>query len=116
MSAGSYNITIEQGVTTQIDFQWKDAAGVPINLTGYSARMQVRPSLTSPDILLDCTTANSKLVITAGTGIISLRLSATETAALTVEAGVYDLEVVDGSNKVTRLLQGAYALSKEVTR
>jgi hypothetical protein len=40
MSAGKYNISIEQGVSWSKVLTLKNGAGTVINLTGYSARMQ----------------------------------------------------------------------------
>ena len=45
MAAGIYDIIIEQGATFTLSATWKDSAGAAINLTSYSARMQVRPGM-----------------------------------------------------------------------
>ena len=42
--AAVYDITIEQGATFRLSLVWKDSSNVPVNLTGYTARMQVRRS------------------------------------------------------------------------
>ena len=36
------NFSVDQGATYTFDVVWNDSAGQPINLTGYSAKMQVR--------------------------------------------------------------------------
>jgi hypothetical protein len=94
------------------------AAGVPMNITGYTFRMQVRQSKspTSP-ILVELTTANNGIITTnpATLGEITLLLSATATASLNFPSSFYDLEMVNGS-VVTRLIEGSITLSKEVTQ
>jgi hypothetical protein len=47
---------------------------------------------------------------------ILLTISATDTAALTFLAGVYDLELVSGSGVVTQILKGNITVDTEVTR
>jgi hypothetical protein len=49
------------------------------------------------------------------TGVITLTLTATQTAEIT-ENGVYDLELVSAGGSVTRLLKGSFRLDREVTR
>ncbi|MCC6475110.1 MAG: hypothetical protein IT514_15355, partial [Burkholderiales bacterium] len=90
----------------------------PVDLTGSTARMQIRPYVESPDadILLSLTTANGGISLGGANGTISLLASAAATAALDFDTAVYDLEVIDGSGLVTRLLSGMVTLSKEVTR
>lgn len=116
MAAASHDFTIEQGVTTAKSFVWKDSAGDVIDLTGYTARMQIRASLDATSTLLSATNANGQLVITAAQGKVTLTLTATETAALSFSTGVYDLELVSSGGVVTRLVEGTITLSKEVTK
>jgi hypothetical protein len=115
MAATTYDILIEQGATFSQVITYKEA-GVAVNLTGYTARMQVRATLESASTLVELTTANSRIALGGTAGTISLTISATDTAALTSGRGVYDLELVSGSGIVTRLLQGVATISRNVTR
>ena len=116
MAAAVFNFTIEQGITLSKIFLWKDSAGAVINLTGYTGRMQVRPSVSSETIYLDMTTANGQIIITANTGSIQLLLSATTTNAIEWSKAKYDLEIVSGAGVVTRLVYGNIDVSKGITR
>jgi len=42
MAAGKYNLLIEQGATYQVEIQYKDSAGVAVDLTGYSGKLHTR--------------------------------------------------------------------------
>ena len=125
MAAGKYNIIIEQGATYQIELQYKDSNNQPIDLTGYSGRMQIRPSIGSTTSYLylssslnaDGTGLNfsgSNRTTPPVSGAIGIFISAATSSLLTFTTGVYDLEIQSGS-VVTRLLQGNVQLSKEVT-
>lgn len=116
MTAGLYNFTIEQGSTLRRDFIYKDNAGIPVNLTNYVARMQIRSFKDSSTVLFEATTANGKLVLTGAQGKIALTVSATELDALTFDVGLYDLEIQSPSGVVTRLLEGTISNSRQVTR
>jgi len=116
MAAATYHLTLEQGVTWDQDVVWKDSTGTPRNLSGYTARLQIRPTASSDVTYVGMTTGGGGITITAGTGTINLLLSATATAALTFTQAVYDLEAESSSGVVTRLMQGRVTLSREVTR
>lgn len=115
MSAGIYDITCEQGATFQRVLTWKGSNGNPINLTSYTAAMQVRDTACGQTKILEATTANSKIVLGGALGTITITVSATDTAALPVGEFVYDLELTL-SGTVTRLLAGSFTVTKEVTR
>ncbi len=116
MSAGVYNFIIEQGTTFQRDFVYKDSNNVVVNLTNYTARMQIRPSKDSTVILVEATTANGKLSIAGAQGKISLVLMPSDTNLVGFDVGVYDLEIESAGGVVTRLLEGTVEVSKQVTR
>lgn len=116
MAAATYNFEIEQGATLTKPFVYKTSTSTAINITGYTARMQVRSSVKSADVLLELNTENTRIVLGGTTGTITLQLTAAVTAAITWTKGVYDLELVNAAGVVTRLLQGEITVSKEVTR
>jgi hypothetical protein len=116
MAAASYDFEIEQGSTLLKPIVWKDSTGTPVNLIGYSAKMQVRQSANADEVLLEMSTSNGKISITPQTGTINLIFSATSTAAINWKRGKYDLELTSPSGDVTRLIEGAITVSKEITR
>lgn len=116
MAAASYDILIEQGATYQQTFAWKDSDGVAIDITGYTARMQVRRSRSAETVLLEATTTNGYIVLGDALGTIAVTIPASITQDVTASRGVYDLELVSAGGIVTRLLEGSVEISKEVTR
>jgi hypothetical protein len=90
--------------------------GVPVNLTSYSVRMQVRKSYSVDTLLLELTEANGRLTITPTAGRIDMLISAEDTEELTFKDGVYDMEIESAGGQVTRILQGIVTLSPEITR
>ena len=73
-------LTIYQGATFRKRLTWKGPlpAQTPIDLTGCTARMQVRPEVESSTVLLELTTANG--------GMVPVKLLATQNA--TVKLGL----------------------------
>lgn len=123
MPAAKSNIKIEKGATFKLTFFWKDENEVAINLTGYTARMQIRSSVNATGAaLLELTTANGGIVITPLTGKIEITISAHVTKDLAWTSGVYDLELVlpgtpsPDNDYVYRLVQGNVSVIPEVTR
>jgi len=122
MTAGTLNIVIEQGSTYQKKLTWADdptfpAAGNPIDITGYSARMHLREEKDSPDpAIIELTNGNGRITIGGANGEIDLFIDDIDTAAMVIESGFYDLEVESPAGIVTRLIEGTFQLSTEVTR
>lgn len=127
MAAGKYSFVIEQGATTKFQIDWADENGNPVDLTGYHARMQVRPAVESNTVFLSL---SSSLSDSCGTGLnlsgsngitplasgsIGIYISAASSSLLNFGEAFYDLELVKNC-EVTRLLEGKVKLSKNVTR
>ena len=114
--AGIYNIIADQGSTFTRQLTWEDSAGSAVNLTGYTARMDVRTSIDAAGAAtLSLTTGNGRIVLGGTAGTIALSAEGTATAAVAAGDYVYDLELVSGST-ITRLVQGTFTLRGEVTR
>mgnify|MGYP000154895688 CR=1 FL=1 len=115
MAAFKVKLVIDQGSTFRKHLVWK-AGTVPVNLTGCTARMQIRSEVGSPDILASLTTENGGITLGGTAGTIDLYLSPTATTLFTWEDGVYDMEFVLGNGDVVRKIVGTVKVSPEVTR
>jgi hypothetical protein len=121
-----YNLTMWQGSTFGLSITVKDANNAVQNLTSYTARMQIRPGYNSGTVTETLTSANGEISITGATGNVSLELAASRTANIAVDMEssskpprstyVYDLELIDGAGKVSKLLFGDVVVYGEVTR
>lgn len=116
MTAGRNDITIEQGATFTYSLIWKDSNSVPIDLTGYSARMQVRKTYNDSTAVLDLSSDDGNITLGGALGTIDVVAGAAATAIITIRAGVYDLELESPTGVVTRLIEGKVTVNPEVTR
>jgi len=106
------NLTIDQGATFSSDVTVKDANGNNFDLTGYTASAKMAKGYSSTRTR---TTITSTVAADATTGIVTLSLTATETAALDAPARyVYDLEITSGAT-VTRVIEGIINVRPNVT-
>lgn len=111
--------TIYQGATFRKRLTWTAPGGTPIDLTGCTARMQVRSEVESLDVLLELTTENGGITLGGAAGTVELYAGATATSAITWQSGVFDLEIVfpgASPDDVDRIAQGSISVSPEVTR
>jgi hypothetical protein len=126
MAAGRYSFVIEQGATTNIQINWTDESGSAIDLSGYHARMQIRPGVESDTIYLSLSSSldldgtginlsGSNFETPLQSGSLTIYISADSSSLLDFNEAYYDLEMVK-QNTVTRLLEGKVKLSKNVTR
>ncbi len=107
---------IEKGATYRHRITWKGSDSQPIDLTDCTAKMQVREEVSSETVLLELSTENDGIIITPELGQIDLFISGEDTAFLTSEGGVYDLEVYFLGGDTTRLCEGSVVFTDEVTR
>ena len=112
--AGIYNFTLDQGSTWTLQVVYKDSNGVAVNLTGYTAEMQIRRKFNSDTPVLTLSTSNGGITIVPLTGTLNL-LATDEQANIDPGFYVYDLELSIGGVR-TRLIQGQVTVSGEVTR
>lgn len=117
MAASKINLAVDQGATYTKRVTWKTGKpATPVDLTGASARMQVRAKVDSPDILLSLTSPDGGITLGGAAGTVDIRIEATATAGFQWKSGVYDLEIQFADGTVRRLLAGSVAVSPEVTR
>lgn len=115
MIAGVYNINMDQGATFERLITVRNPDESLFNFTDYTARMYIREEIDSTDVQVSLTTENGGITLGGAAGTISLYLSAEATAGLDDE-GVYDLEIIEPSGKIHRLLKGKVRVDLEVTR
>lgn len=125
--AARYSFTIDQGATKEFTVVYADADNVPVDLTGYTAKMQIRPNPGSEVLYATLSTTispnGSGLYITglpsnpvpATSGSIGVVMSAALTTNLNFGEASYDLELYNGTY-VIRVIEGKVRLNKEVTK
>jgi hypothetical protein len=114
--AGIYNIVADQGATLSRVFTWTDSAKKPYDITGYTARMHVRPTVESTTLTLELTTENGRILLGGGEGTVALYIAANNMVTVAEGKYVYDLELSAPGGIVTRLVQGNFVVRPEVTR
>jgi hypothetical protein len=112
---GRFNFRIYQGDTFSTAPAWKINNSY-VNVTGYTADMQVRQDVNSTSIIVQLSTANGRIVTGTTDGTFTLTLTAVQTAALPPGNYVYDLEVTAPGGTVTKILTGGFAVIAEVTQ
>jgi len=126
MAAGRYSFVIEQGSTLNLELQYRDSDGNPIDLTDYSGQMQIRPTVASSTVYITLSSSlqadgtglnfsGSNGTTPPTSGSIGIYISAASSSALNFDQAVYDLEIASGSF-VSRILEGQVKLSLNVTR
>ncbi len=88
----------------------------PVDLTGFTARMQIRAKLEDTVVIHELTTENAGIVLDNVAKTIELYISATNTALFTFNTAVYSLELVSSGGIVTPFFNGTISLVREVTR
>jgi len=111
MAAGYQELFLEQGTDFTTSITLDDVNGDPYNLTGYTAKSQMRKSYysTSP-------TAQFTITInTPTTGVLNMSLPSANTANIAAGRYVYDVAIKNSANTVTRVLEGIVNVLPRVT-
>lgn len=114
MNPGKYNMVCPQGTTFNKQLTYT-INSVPVDLTTYAARMQVREQHTSTATIVNINTENGGIVLGGEDGTISLNIPASDTALIFDKTYVYDLELVNGE-EVQRIIEGKFIVTPEVTK
>ena len=121
---GVYNLCINQGATFVRTFIWNvgtcccgtvGSAPGPVDLTGYTAMMQIRAYVNPTAPLYYDASSHLTLGPPNPIGEIGLSIPASDTETFTWWSGFYDLLLTDSSGNVTRLLQGTVTVAPGVT-
>jgi hypothetical protein len=127
MTAGRLDLVCEQGATFRRVLTWT-AGGAPVDLSGWTAEMQVRRRHDAAEPEITLSTADGRITLGGSAGTVTLELGAAETSALTADTSgkreavpaatpyVYDLELTAPDGSVTRLVEGLFKLHAEVTQ
>ena len=105
-----YNIVAEQGATFNLNFR-VETDGTPWDLSDYTFAMQVRRSTSSNTTLLDIESATMTSV-----GHVSVEVDAATMADVPAGRWVYDIELTSSGDEVTRILEGRFIVTAEVTQ
>lgn len=110
---------IAQGADNSISFRYNrtvDGVSQPQDLTGYSARAQIRVKV-GGIILADMSSPDQ--IVLSSSGVISVKLPrvVTESELWNKErAGVWDLELTSPDGSVVRFAEGTVDIRPDVTR
>ena len=114
MTPGLVNFVCPQGSTFRRTLTYT-LDEVPVNLTGYSSRLQVREAYYSTDPVVSLV-SGSGITMGGSAGTIYILISASVTSGFPTGTHVYDLEIISPSNIVDRLVEGTFNVTPEVTR
>lgn len=108
--SGKYNIVAEQGATFNLNFR-VETDGTAWNLSDYTFAMQVRRSTSSSTTLLNITSATMTSL-----GHVSVTVPAATMSDVPAGRWVYDIELTSSGDEVTRILEGRFIVSPQVTQ
>ena len=113
MTAAVYNLVIDQGSDFAINLTIKELGAIK-DLTGYSARAQMRSSRSASSVAATFTCA---VLLPPTDGIVKMQLGNATSSAIAAGRYFYDLEIHTNADAVVRrLIQGEVTLNPEVTR
>lgn len=127
--ATAQNFEFYQGDTFKLPLILRGGSisGTPLDLTGYSARMQARTSLEAAEAVIELSSAVGEGIVLGGVaGTLELKMTPEQTALFAVGCSdgrlpaiqnyVYDIEIRDPAGEVYTIMQGSFSVMAGVTR
>lgn len=108
------DIVLYQGKTVNFEVIWGGAT--PIDVTGYSAKLQARTSAAAASPMVTFQSPSSGITVGTTDGKFTISMTATATAALTAAVGIYDFEIISPAGAVYLVMSGKFKIEAEVTR
>ena len=109
------NFEVDQNTTFTFIVEYKDDSGNPINLTGASAKLQVRDTKGGSRLAFTLTSPASGITIDPALGKLTIRMTPTQTNKIFYPKSSYDLMLTDSNAVKTKLLEGFLTLNRSVT-
>ena len=116
-----HDMIVDQGATVNTVFTLKNSARSALDITGYSARMQVRKfdgttRDPKPTVVAEYTSLDGYFTIGGTAGTVTLLIPPAEMEAFEAGSYFYDVEVESSLGETTRIVQGKFIVRAEVTR
>lgn len=113
--AGQKNWEVDQNTTFTFTVVYKDNDDNPINLTGCSAKMQVRDTKGGSKLAFSLTSPIGGITIDGPNGKVTVKMTPTQTNKLFYPKSSYDIMLTDSNLNKIKLLEGFMTLSRSVT-
>ena len=110
------NWEVDHGSTFTFQVQYtEDDEITPIDLTGASAKMQVRDTKGGSKLAFTLTSPLGGITIDGPTGTLNVSITPTQTNKLFYPKSAYDIMMIDSNGNKIKLLEGFMTLSRSVT-
>jgi hypothetical protein len=113
--AGQKNFEVDQNTTFSFIVEYRDNNGLPIDLTGASAKLQVRDTKGGSKLAFTLTSPAGGITITPLLGKLTIKMTPTQTSKLFYPKSSYDIMITDSNTNKIKLLEGFLTLSRSVT-
>jgi hypothetical protein len=113
--AGQKNFEVDQNTTFSFIVEYKDNDGLPIDLTGATAKMQVRDTKGGSKLAFSLTSPAGGITISPLLGQLTIKMTPTQTNKLFYPKSSYDIMITDSNTNKIKLLEGFLTLSRSVT-
>jgi len=123
---GRYDIILQAAATYDLPISYRDSAGTPIDMSGYTARLQVRELPQFPLLVEFNTelTANGFVFLSGpaedredgANGNLRLFMTAANSANIGAFVARYQLNITDSEGVVTPLIEGRFEVQGSVVQ
>ncbi len=116
ITPNEYDITIYQNAALVLPLTFEISC-MPVDLTDMPIVMQIRPTYSSQEVILEATEENGRVFKTDPVnGMFEIRLTGEDTKGMSFRLAVYDVLINKGTENAIRIMQGTVRVSRGVSR
>lgn len=107
-----FKLPLVEGATNELEVTLTDPDNQdqPLNLTGCTFRLRIRPDPCSETVLLDLPSVNGSISVTPLLGKVLFTFLPAATCGAAWSSAVYTIEMTDSLGRITRILAGAVTI------
>jgi hypothetical protein len=113
--AGQKNFEVDQNATFSFIVEYKDENDNAIDLSGASAKMQVRDTKGGSKLAVTLTSPSGGITLDGPNGKLTVKMTPTQTSKIFYPKSSYDVMVIDSNGNKIKLLEGFMTLNRSVT-
>ena len=110
-----YNISAEQGSDLSFVLTYRTAAGALVNLTGYTAKMQVRKNASASAAYISLT-ETSGITLGGALGTVTILVDSATLQGIQAGSYVYDLILNSNTGLEQKLITGTFEVAGVISR
>lgn len=105
---------IDQYASFQTTITWTEDDGTPIDMTGYTVKMDIKTGYDG-NLILSLDSADDSITVVEASGQMTFVITPSQTASFNFVRAFFDVVATSPDGFATRVIEGTFLLNKGIT-